>query len=220
MKGIAVFDTNPSLIALGRLEPLSSFDSRPKQSIGMPDDMPVLRCPVAAVDADCFSMRNADVTFGFGTVQLQAGLVQSIRVQVNDVQTFWLADMTDPEVWAAIAQWRQAKEAPVQFDVRGQPGEHGHALFLKAGVPQGTYRNEQFRNAPIPAAQRIWVAMTALANSGILRREAESDIEGIMLRRVFVNVLLTERFKPCVDASKLVEMPVLVKPVFRQAILH
>jgi hypothetical protein len=191
MEGIKVFDMNPSLIAIGRLEPLSSFNSRPKLSIGLPSDMPVLTCPVAAIDADCFGMRNADVNFGFGTIQLKTGLVQSIRVQVGDVQIFWLADMTDPEVWAAIDKWRHAKHAPVQFDVRGEPGEHGHSVFLKAGVPLGTYRNEAFRDVPPPPAESIWRAMTDLADSGMLQQQAESDIEGIPLRRVFVNVLLT-----------------------------
>ncbi|CAL8476979.1 hypothetical protein [Caballeronia sp. S22] len=62
--------------------------------------------------------------------------------------------------------------------------------------------------------------MTDLADSGILQQQAETDIEGIPLRRVFVNVLFTERFKPLVDASKLVEMPMHVQPVFRQAIIY
>lgn len=219
MKGIEMFDTNPSLIALGRLEPLNSFDSRPKQSIGMPRDTPVLTCPIAAVDAECFSMKNADVNFGFGTIQLQAGLVQSIRVQVHDVQIFWLADMTDPEVWAAIDKWRQAKHAPVLFNVRGEPGEHGRSVFLKAGVPLGTYRNERFRNELMPPAEHIWKGMAELVDSGILQRQAETDIEGIPLRRVFVNLLFTERFKPYVDASRLLEVPMHVKPVFRRAII-
>ncbi|KVR40727.1 hypothetical protein WK17_21195 [Burkholderia multivorans] len=185
----------------------------------MARDMPVLTCPVAAVDADCFSMKNADVNFGFGTIQLQAGLVQSIRVQVHDVQIFWLADMTDPEVWAAIDKWRLAKHAPVQFNVRGEPGEKGHSVFLKPGVPRGRYKNEAFRVAPPPPAESIWRAMTDLADSGILQRQATTDIRGIPLRRVFVNLLFTERFKPLVDASKLVEMPMHVKPVFRQGII-
>ena len=54
----------------------------------------------------------------------------------------------------------------------------------------------------------------------MLQQQAETAIEGIPLRRVFVNVLLTERFKPCVDESKLVEMPMHVKPVFRQGIIY
>ena len=220
MKSIEVFDTNPSLIAMGRLEPLSSFESRPKLSVGMPGDLPVLTCPVAAVDANCFNMKNADVNFGFGTIQLPAGLVQSIRLQVHDVQVYWLADMTDPEVWAAIEKWRQAKHALVRYDVRGQPGDHGRSILLKPGVPRGTYRNEQFRNAPMPTAERIWKDMTELAESGILQEQAETDLEGTPLRRVFVNVLFTERFKPCVDPSKLVEMPTYVKPVFREGIIY
>jgi hypothetical protein len=147
-------------------------------------------------------------------------LVQSIRVQVNDVQIYWLTDMTDPEVWAAIDKWRKAKQALVQFNVRGQPGEPGHSVFLKPGVPQGIYRNEEFRNRPAPSARQLWSGMSALAQSGILEQQAESDIEGITLRRVFVNLLLTERFKPCVDVDEIVEMPVRVQPVFRQEIIR
>jgi hypothetical protein len=220
MNDFDVFDMNPSLIAFGRLKRLQSFEPRPKQSIGLPGDMPVLTCPVAANDADCFTMKDARVNFGFGTIRLQHGLLQSIRLQVNDVQFFWLADMTDPEVWAALEKWRRAKQALVQFNVRGQPGELGHSVFLKPGVPQGTYYNEQFRNAPAPSAPLIWDCMAALARSGILQQQAETDIEGIPLRRVFVNLLLTERFMPCVDADDMVEMPVRVKPVFRQAIMR
>jgi hypothetical protein len=108
----------------------------------------------------------------------------------------------------------------IQFEVRGQPGELGHSLFLKTGVPQGTYRNEQFRNMPAPSAQLLWDGMAALAKSGRLQQQVETDIAGIPLRRVFVNLLLTERFKPCVAADKMVEMPVRVKPVFRQTIIH
>jgi hypothetical protein len=220
MNSIDVFDMNPSFIGIGRLEFLQSFESRPNQAIGLPGDMPVLMCPVAASDADCFATKEGRGNFGFGTIRLRQGLVQSIRVQVNDVQIYWLTDMTDPEVWAAIDKWRKAKQALVQFNVRGQPGEPGHSAFLKPGVPLGTYRNEQFRNELAPSAQHIWDGMAALAQSGILEQQAESDIEGVPLRRVFVNLLLTKRFKPCVDDTQMVEKPTHVKPVFRQGIVY
>lgn len=58
--------------------------------------------------------------------------------------------------------------------------------------------------------------MTALASSGKLQRQADTDIEGMPLRRVFVNVLLTDRFKPCVAADKMVEMPAPMKIVFQR----
>ncbi|RKR36246.1 hypothetical protein [Paraburkholderia sp. BL17N1] len=220
MNGIEVFDMNPSFIAIGRLELLQSFESRPNQAIGLPGDMPVMMCPVAASDADCFATKEGRVNFGFGAIQLRQGLVQSIRVQINDVQTYWLTDMTDPAVWAALDKWRKAKQALVQFNVRGEPGELGHSVFLKPGVPQGAYRNEQFRNGPAPSARHIWAAMSALAHSGILEQQAESDIEGITLRRVFVNLLLTKRFVPCVDANQMVEKPAHVQPVFRHGIVY
>ncbi|MFP3554034.1 hypothetical protein SB861_25495 [Paraburkholderia sp. SIMBA_049] len=220
MNGIEVFDMNPSFIAIGRLELLQSFESRPNQAIGLPGDMPVLMCPVAASDADCFAVKEGRVNFGFGTIRLRQGLVQSIRVQVNNVQIYWLTDMTDPEVWAALDKWRDAQQALVQFNVRGEPGEPGHSVFLKPGVPQGAYRNEQFRNEAAPSAQHIWDSMAPLAQTGVLEQQAESDIKGVPLRRVFVNLLLTERFKPCVDVSQMVEKPVHIASVFRQGIVY
>ena len=99
--------------------------------------------------------------------------------------------------------------------VRGQTEELGYSLFLKTGVPQGTYRNEQLRNSPAPSAQLMWDGMAVLAMSGKLQRQAETDIEGTKLRRVFVNLLLTERFKPCVAADKMVEMPEPMKLILR-----
>lgn len=168
----------------------------------------------------CFATKEGRGNFGFGAIQLRQGLVYSIRVQVNGVQTYWLTDMTDPEVWAALDKWRKAKQALIQFNVRGEPGELGHSVFLKPRVPQGAYRNEQFRNAPAPSVKNIWAGMSALAQSGILEQQAESDIEGITLRRVFVNVLLTKRFEPCVDFNQMVEKPTHVQPVFRQGIAY
>ncbi|WP_147309972.1 hypothetical protein [Paraburkholderia sp. BL6669N2] len=216
MNEFQIIDMYSDLVPLGRLEQLKSLGYRPKQSIGLPQDMPVLTCPVAAHDAECFSMKDGQLNFGFGTIQTQHGLVQSIRLQLNDVQIYWLADMTDPEVWAALDKWRKAGHALIQFDVRGQTEELGYSLFLKAGVPHGTYRNEQFRNVPAPSAQLIWDGMATLAMSGKLQRQAESDIEGMQLRRVFVNVLLTGRFKPWVAADKMVEMPTPMKIVFQR----
>lgn len=215
MNEFEVIDMNSNLIALGRLEQLKSLGYRPKQSIGLPQDMPVLTCPVAAHDAECFSMKDGQLNFGFGTIQTQHGLVQSIRLQLNDVQIYWLTDMTDPEVWAALQKWRKGKHALIQFEVRCQTEEQGYSLFLKTGVPQGTYRNEQFCNSPAPSAQRIWDGMAALAMSGKLQRQAETDIEGMRLRRVFVNLLLTERFKQCVATDVVVEMPEPMKLILR-----
>lgn len=74
MNGIEVFDMNPSFIAIGRMELLQSSESRPNQAIGLPGDMPVLMCPVAASDADCFATKEGRGNFGFGAIQLQQGL--------------------------------------------------------------------------------------------------------------------------------------------------
>jgi hypothetical protein len=79
--------------------------------------------------ADMLATKEGRGNFGFGTIRLRQGLMQSIRVQVNDVQIYWLADMTDPEVWDAIDKWREGKRALVRFNVRGQRGESGTRYF-------------------------------------------------------------------------------------------
>lgn len=134
MNGFEVIDLNSNLVALGRLEQLDSLGYRPKQSIGLPYDTPVLTCPVAAHDAECFSMKEGQANFGFGRIHTQQGLLQSIRVQINDVQIFWLTDITDPEVWAVLEKWRKAKHALIQFDVRGQTEEQGIAICQGRGA--------------------------------------------------------------------------------------
>ncbi len=70
MNGIEVFDMNPSFIAIGRLEPLQSFESRPNQAIGLPGNMPVLMCPVGASVADCFATKEGRGNFGFGILYI------------------------------------------------------------------------------------------------------------------------------------------------------
>lgn len=66
MNDFDVFDMNPSFIGIGRLELLQSFESRPNQAIGLPGDMPVLMCPVAASDADCFATKEGEETLDSG----------------------------------------------------------------------------------------------------------------------------------------------------------
>ncbi|CAN7544530.1 hypothetical protein [Caballeronia sp. LjRoot31] len=140
MNGFEVIDLNSNLVALGRLEQLDSLGYRPKQSIGLPYDTPVLTCPVAAHDAECFSMKEGQANFGFGRIHTQQGLLQSIRVQINDVQIFWLTDITDPEVWAVLEKWRKAKHALIQFDVRGQTEEQGYRYLPRQGCHKANTR--------------------------------------------------------------------------------
>jgi len=105
MKGMNLFDAE-GLVAIGTLEKLQSLRPKPNQAAGLPGDIPVLTCPVPSTDAHCLASNYSQSRFGFGRIQLEDGWLMTIRLQLGDLQIYWLAEMTDPEVWAAIDMWR------------------------------------------------------------------------------------------------------------------
>lgn len=53
--------------------------------------------------------------------------IMTIRLQVGGTQVYWLADMTDPEVWSAIDVWTNAEKFP--FALEFESGKKG-TVFL------------------------------------------------------------------------------------------
>ncbi|MCY1558563.1 hypothetical protein D9M68_955100 [compost metagenome] len=56
---------------------------------------------------------------------------------------------------------------------------------------------------PEPSATTM-TQLLRLVSSGILEAEATTDIEGVPLRHVFVNALVTKRVSQFIDQSKVV----------------
>jgi hypothetical protein len=62
------------VVAVGTLEPLSSFAERSKQVAGLPDNTPVLTCRVATKDAHRLRMNYKAACSGFGQIQQVDGV--------------------------------------------------------------------------------------------------------------------------------------------------
>ncbi|WP_175940982.1 hypothetical protein [Caballeronia sp. BCC1704] len=134
------------LVAVGKLVPLQHFKPRPKQTIGLPKETPVLTCHVGPSEAYCFSRKPGDASFGFGHFDTDDGPLMSIRFQLDDLQVYWVAQLTDPEVWAAIDVWKRAGRVPILFNV--QEAKRRHEMVCVIDLPRDMSRHDVHRLRP------------------------------------------------------------------------
>jgi len=187
-------------VGIGGIIDLRSLPVRSKQTVGMPADTPVLTCPVAPADARWLSKSNGRACFGFGYIPRKDGLLMTIRAQIGGLQIYWVAEMADPEVWAAIDKWKKVRRVPVLLETHeGERIDHAFGVF---DFPAGTLHNEAHRHQPDPepTVQRFQ-HIVSFVGSGALQMRAGTDIAGVPLQQVLTNVILTERFAPFAKAS-------------------
>jgi hypothetical protein len=214
-------NTNAShgrFVALGRLETLESFGVRPEMAKGLPGDMPFLTFPLRVSEFQCISQQQGAANFGFGRVELEDGLLMSMRLQLGGVQFYWLAEMTDPELWAAIDMWRRYQCIPISLKI-----EKGKNLwdmaFLSMDIDSETMRDEKHRYDPQRTpTPHDWQAIAALV-TGFMQMQATTDIPDIQLEHVFACGLLTKQFEPVAQEQPLVQKPVIVKTTNGQRLL-
>ncbi|MFL9886170.1 hypothetical protein PQR66_24230 [Paraburkholderia agricolaris] len=197
-------------VALGRLQELSSFDNRPKMAAGLPDDMPFLTFPLRESEAVCLNSMRGAPNFGFGHMELEDGRLMTMRLQVGGVQFYWLAEMTDPGLWAAIDKWRSAGRFPIGLKIDRGNG-YWDIAFLSVDGVVGRLTDEKYRLAPRRVVTaHDWHAMSGLV-TGFVQRQATTDIPGVPLEHVFASALLTEQFEAVAYDEPLVKKPVVVK---------
>lgn len=202
MKAHISLDTAHSPVGIGGLVELRSLDVRPKQTIGMPIDTPVLACPLAPTDTHLLSKCNGKANFGFGCITREDGLLMTIRAQIGGLQIYWIAEMTDREVWAAIDKWKKVKRVPVMLETH--EGDRIDQVFGVFDLPLGTLRNEAHRHGPVPVpTARGLHSIVSYVGSGILQMRAETDMPGVPLQQVLANVILTARFAPFLKQSPI-----------------
>lgn len=200
MEDIKVINTESELVAIGRLVPLQDFKPRPKQTIGLPREISVLTCAIGPTEGYCLSRKPGEASFGFGHIELDDGPLMSIRFQLDDLQVYWVAQLTDPEIWAAIDVWKRAGRVPILFDV--EEANRRHQMVCVIDLPSDTSRHDLHRLRPDRAPTgRTWQSMVSLAASGQLQMQATTDLQGIPLRHVLANVLLTKRLEKAVPTG-------------------
>jgi len=180
-------------VALGRLEPLNSFGERPKVAAGLPDDMPVLTFPLKAYEARCLPTNPKSMRFGCGHLELSDRMLMTIRLQFEGTQLYWIAEMTDPELWAAIDMWRKYERVLVALKIEN--GNSWSVAFVNIDCAAKTLRDEKYRAGPQrEATEQDWREMAGLA-TGFVQGQATTDINGIPLQYVFASVLLTKQYE-------------------------
>ncbi|WP_432260858.1 hypothetical protein [Cupriavidus sp. TMH.W2] len=204
MQASFILSTTSEFLPIGKLETLQSLGVQFEQARGLPGNLPVLTCPISEEQKHLLESLGGKSVLGFGCINLFGGSkLKTIRFQMGGLQFYWVADMVDPEVWAAIDMWRTVGRMPLLFRIEN--GEDWDAKFCVIGGPTGTLSNEAFRNGANrgPSATTV-TQLLRLVSSGILEEQATTDIEGVPLRHVFVNALVTKRVSQFIDQSKVV----------------
>jgi hypothetical protein len=117
---------------------------------------------------------------------------------MGDLQFYWLADMVDPVMWAAIDAWRTVGRFPFMFYMEN--GKTWDATLGVVNAPHGPLRNEVFRrDVNMAPSAGTTSELLSLVASGKLQTGANSDIPGVPLRHLFLNALVTEWAREVVE---------------------
>lgn len=182
------------IIALGSLVPLWLFKPRPEITFGLADNTPVLTCPVSESDAHHLMTRHRGSCFSLRRIDLDDGVLITIRLQLGDVQVCWLAEATDPQLWESIELWRRAGRVPTMLSIHA--GEGRQQFFGVSDMPTHTPSMDAAWYGPNNLPTRYdWDRMASLVANGSWLAESTTDIQGAPVRHVFVNVLLTKRLE-------------------------
>ncbi|REG51063.1 hypothetical protein B0G80_7547 [Paraburkholderia sp. BL6669N2] len=193
MEALISLDAAPSFAVgdITNLQQLSEFNTS-ELADGLPADFPVLRCPIPT-DGASF-LPTGDIRYEMNIACLPANdlPVMTMLLQLNDVQIYWLADFTDPEVRAAYNRWKEAGRLPVLLDFN-----EGNKRDCTLCVPEISRKRLEFedlhgfkKDAP---ADYVWKIMTKIADSGLLQHVAVSVLPEFRLESMLVNLLATKR---------------------------
>lgn len=156
--------------------------------------------------------------FSFGQIIGPDSLVMTIRQQVGSVQTYWLADTGDASLWEAIDCWRLNRIVPVAMLGQGSLAYCVHELIE---TPRSMSAVDALRRQCGKSSAAAFLDFTLeLAASGILEQQATSDIDGVRLSHVDVNVLMTERLVQSAMQSAVEASPTPVSAANISAKFH
>lgn len=182
------------IIALGSLVPLWLFKERPESALGLADNTPVLTCPISESDAHHLLIRHSGSCLSFGRIDWGGGVLMTIRLQFGDVQVCWLAEATDPQLWESIELWKRAGKVPTMLSVH--EGEGRQRFFGVSDMPSHTPSMDVSSYEPDNIPTRYdWDRMASLVATGSSLVNPTTDIQGVPVRHVFANVLLTKRLE-------------------------
>lgn len=172
-------------------------------------DTPILTCPMETDDFRFIENQRATSCFGYGSTKLGGIPVLTIRLQLGSTQIYWLADVTDAQVWKAMDKWHGSRRASHAFIVP-TPGSQRAAFGQSPVAGSAPVIGQLRRHISAHAPADMWDMMTAIAASGLLQVQATTDIPHIRLERVLVNVLVTQRYQGMLEGRAFSQKPVVV----------
>ncbi|TXC80595.1 hypothetical protein [Paraburkholderia azotifigens] len=138
---------------------------------------------VSSIDMPRFmEVSRTKGSFGFGHFKVHGRNVLSFRLQSGGAQIYWLADAADRRAWAAIDAIKKGEAGFVLM-------QGIDAVFLPWEFSKGRDSIDAIRSESLSHPGGLSDAASVLANSGIVQRFASTDIAGIELSYVHVNLL-------------------------------
>lgn len=150
----------------------------------------VAHCNLARYQAEA----NDRASIGFGRIAGPGFSVLTIRSQIGSRQIYWLANPSEPRLWSTIDTWRANRQAPTLLVENGMAMYSVHEIDWTPGKSKSRTDDMRVECGRDNSAAFLSFA-TRLAASGLLEKAATTDLPGVPLSHVEVNVLMTERLK-------------------------
>ncbi|MEX3992707.1 hypothetical protein AB4Y35_18270 [Paraburkholderia sp. EG286A] len=202
-------DFDYTLLNVGGLRLAHEFASENQLAGKVPGNLPILTCPLDENLLATVQRQKTGVCFGYGSMGVGDDRLLTFRLQVGGIQIYWLADITDPEVWSAMDLWHRQRYLPHAFETavggRGLVGAFGRVGIGSDAPIIGEYRTLQCAEEP----DGMWENLTYVAASGFMQLHASTDIPGVRLENVLVNVLVTKRYMPRIQGTVFSEKPTI-----------
>jgi hypothetical protein len=145
------------------------------------------------------ALADGSGSLGFGHIAGPGLSVVTIRVQMGATQIYFLADASCMKLWSVIDTWRANRQAPVALIEDGQVLYSVPEIDWTPGKSTSGIdylRRECERDTSVP----FMAFCSSLVASGIIERRATSDLDGIKLSNVEVNILMPERLTQYIGA--------------------
>ncbi|CAL8474782.1 hypothetical protein [Caballeronia sp. S22] len=194
--------------AAGNLDTAQEFKNA-RMARSLPSNYPVLSAPIEHQDLVAIvAQANSGTALRLATVDTPSGPLVVLTMQAGTCQINWVADASDPELWAATDTWRKTGRAAFALNIP-TGGEKG-AVFGTIDFKIPCEIEEVRKGATTNGSSNVWDAISALAASDILKQEARSFFPGIAVNRVLVCALMTERIRAVVKDKPRSTKPFIV----------
>lgn len=174
--------STPDLIPapMGLVRMAKNFSATSSFAAKMRPRSPVLVCSIDM--ARYMEVSRTEGCFGFGHFRVGDRGVLSFRLQSGGAQVYWLADAADPRAWATVDNIRKGE---VGFMLM----QGIDAVFLPLKLEGRKDGVDSVRAESLSHPGGLSDVASYLANSGMVQRTATTDIPGMELNYVQVNVL-------------------------------